>query len=153
MKIHNSQIINAPADKIWAVFGGEFADIYRWASFVDASEAKKDGSLVGDSGLSGRVCETKIGKLDEQMLIFKNDTKELKFRVLSDGFPFFLKSIESHWRFYDQGEVTRAETNLTLDVSFPFNYLIGWSLKRNFRSAVNDVKGEMEAHLKERSMI
>ncbi len=150
MKIHVEQIIEKPIEDVWQVFGHEFADIYRWSSFVQSSVAKADGPLIGDATISGRNCETKLGTLDETIEIFSNESREISFLVKSDGFPFFLRSIHSHWRFFEAGTKTRAQTDVTLDVAFPFNVLVGWSLRRSFTKAIKDVGGEMGLYMETR---
>ncbi len=150
MKIHSNQLIDARPETVWQIFGHEFADIAKWSKLVHSSAAKTDAPLVGHAQIAGRKCETTLGPLDETIQEFNNDTNEVKFLVLGEKFPFFMRSVLSHWRFFDEGGKTRAKTEVTLDMVFPFNVLMDWMVKRNFSKALTVIAGELETHSKTR---
>ena len=150
MNIQMDQVIDVPLKEVWQIFGHEFGDIQKWSSFVQSSAAKTDGPGVGDADFSGRTCETALGPLDESLQIFRNDTHEVKFLVKGTKFPFFMRSILSHWRFSDENGKTRARTDVTLNLVFPFNILMGWALRRNFTKTLKGVADELESYAKTR---
>lgn len=148
MKIIVEQTIDLPIDKVWQTFGHEFADIQNWSDFVKKSIAKTSAELVGDATISGRNCETELGNLDETLQIFENETHELKFLVKSDGFPFFMRSILSHWKFFEVNGQTLAKTEVNIDLMFPFSFIMALPIRRSFTKAINGVGSELEVYVK-----
>lgn len=152
MKIVNTQIIDIPAETAWQIFGREFEDGYKWSSFISHSEAKHEGPTVGDAEITGRTCQTPLGQIDETLLVYNDDCKELKFAMKAERLPFFMNNLTSQWKMSDAGDgKTRAETEINVDLDFPFNILLGWLIQRNFKKTVNRLGPELAAYARQRS--
>ncbi len=80
MKFSKDITVNAPADKVWNVFGRDFANIGVWSTAVSFSAANDEIAIVNNSPVGGRVCETSFGKVSEEFTAYDDDKKTFSFK-------------------------------------------------------------------------
>ena len=75
--------IDAPADKVWAVFAHDFDNAYKWMASVPHSYAKANGEEFDGAKSAGRVCELDQGgiKASEKFLAYDEEAKTATVRI------------------------------------------------------------------------
>ena len=81
-------IINAPAEKVWAVAGRDFAKIGVWATAVSHSVANDKLTSVNGSAVGGRLCETAFGTASEEFTAYDDAKKTYSFKGVFDSKMF-----------------------------------------------------------------
>lgn len=95
-----SKEINTSAEKVWDILGTNFLTISEWGGGIFSSvrypnvPVNFEGAPAG-----GRVCDVKgLGKINETILHFSNDKREITWSAESPKIPGFVKCI-LHRRF------------------------------------------------------
>lgn len=150
MKVQRSIDIKASADSIWKVIGPGFPDAYEWASAINHSESRVGtGNLTG-APHTGRSCETSIGSVRENILLYDEDAHRISYEAFSDSMPGFVKRLVADWRFSKgPSGSTRVHMTLTVEVAAPFNVLMGPLMKLQMggilSATMKDLKHFVEA--------
>jgi hypothetical protein len=86
MQLVRRIVIDAPAERVWAVLAHEFANISVWASGVSHSAP---AATIADGPVgSGRVCQTFVGEVTETIIRFDEAGRSMSYRA--DGLPGFV---------------------------------------------------------------
>jgi len=98
--------VNAPAEKVWDVFGRDFANIGMWATSVSNSATNNELPSVNGSPVGGRVCDTSFGKISEEFTAYDDDKKTFSFKGV-----FISKMFES---VTNSAELQSVDENTTI---------------------------------------
>jgi len=110
MKLTSQTIVNAPADKVWAIVAHDFAKIGEWASGVAQSKINTSADVPVGATVGGRVCSVPgFGEIRETFIDYDEAGKT--FTYAATGMPFFVTSAHNSW-------YVRAVDANTSDVSF-----------------------------------
>ncbi|MEO0836424.1 MAG: SRPBCC family protein [Cyanobacteria bacterium J06642_3] len=144
MKLTKQFTVNASADRLWEIMGIQFADISNWASGVYASKGHYNGDKLPGASYSGRVCETSIGILKEQILIYDEKSRTVSYDAKGKKMPFFVKHMANTWTFTPlSGGKCQAEMNLEVSLLRGFNLIMGPLMKIRMGGVLNQAIEEL----------
>jgi hypothetical protein len=92
-------VIDAPAERVWAVLAHEFAGISVWASGV--SHSAPTAIAADGPAESGRVCQTSVGEVRETIIRFDEAGRSMSYRA--DGLPGFVAEAVNNCSVIAQG--------------------------------------------------
>ena len=144
--------INAPADKVWAILGKQFADISNWTSFVESSKALTADEIssgytpAANAAVPARQTTVenkgKTSTLVEVVTMYSDERRELTFYGL--GLPKFIEYASDKQSVIVNGV---NECTVVFDVKVRlkgiFKLFKGKAEKRfaeNFKKVQNDLK-------------
>ncbi len=133
MDFLNSTTIDASPDTLWAILATDYNNIGDWTTAVLHSE--QDPDLPEGEG---RVIQVpRLGEVHEPIRYFDAEKRTFTFELITDGFPFFVKSVHSTWTVQPLG-ANRSE--VTINSQFEMLPMIGalmWPLlKKNSRKTI-----------------
>lgn len=144
MKIAKTVTVNASADRLWEILGTEYLHAGRWASAVYHSSGKGDARIEG-APAEGRVCQTSLGPFTETIEEFDPEQRFVAYSATGDKMPGFVKNLTNYWRVTPLGpNKASVQMELTADIAFPFNILMGPMMKLQFGSVVKNVIAELK---------
>lgn len=130
MKLTKQFTVNASANRLWEIMGIQFADISKWASSVYASHGHYNGTRLQEAPYSGRVCETSIGTLKEQILLYDDQSRTISYDAKGKQMPFFVTNMKNTWTFTPLAEGRcKGEMNLEVSLLPVFNLIMGPVMK------------------------
>jgi DNA-binding beta-propeller fold protein YncE len=88
MKFSKRIIVNAPAEKVWEVLGSDFVNVGNWATLVTHSEVNTEASVVNNSPVGGRLCNTSIGKISEEFTAYDDQDMSFSFKGVITSIMF-----------------------------------------------------------------
>ncbi len=139
MKLINTTVIDAPIADVWEVLGPNYTRAGDWASAVYVSAARTGAPKVAGAPAAGRVCETSLGPFTESIEAYDPQAYRLVYSATGDKMPGFVRSLVNRWALEPVGPgKTRVVMELTADIAFPFNILMGWMMKIQFRKALRE---------------
>ena len=137
MKILKTVTIDKPIGEVWKAIGDNYADAGLWSSAIYASAAT-NGKAVDGAPVSGRVCETTLGPFTESIVEYNADKTTLSYIASGDKMPGFVRQLKGSWRLSEKaGSATVVVMQLTADIAQPFQFLMGWMMKRQFNAAIS----------------
>ncbi|MEM9214499.1 MAG: SRPBCC family protein [Cyanobacteria bacterium P01_F01_bin.150] len=137
MKLTKQFTVNASADCLWEIMGTQFADISNWASGVYASQGHYNGAKLQGAPYSGRICETSIGTLKEQILIYDDQNKTVSYDAKSAQLPFFVTHMVNTWTFTPLAKgQCKGEMNLEISLLPLFSLIMGPIMKMRVGGAI-----------------
>jgi hypothetical protein len=93
VNLTKSAIVNADADKVWAIFAHGFNDAHKWMASVNHSFAKTNGESFEGCQSDGRVCELSSNKkgikASEQFLAYSEENKTATVKIDFIDAPIF----------------------------------------------------------------
>ncbi|MEM0948907.1 MAG: SRPBCC family protein [Pseudomonadota bacterium] len=144
MRIEKTVTVNASADRMWEILGTEYLQSGRWASAVYHSSGKGEPKIAG-APAAGRVCQTSLGPFTETIEAFDPVQRHVAYSATGEKMPSFIKGLTNSWRVTPMGpSASKIEMELTADIAFPFNILMGPMMKMQFGSVVKNVVGELK---------
>jgi len=87
MELQLKQEINASADKVWEVLGGQFAEIADWAPRIEWSRAMKMSEVPNNlkvaenAPVPGRVTPNPLGDVYEVLSMFSDEDRSFTFEA------------------------------------------------------------------------
>ncbi len=153
MKIVRTVKVSAPVDKAWDLIGPQFSGVDRWASNVYVSKPKSRGHAPAAAPTGGRFCETPQGSFDESIVAYDEDSRRVAYSVTGKSVPGFVKSIRATWQLRAAASNV-SEVTMTMDavIAKPFEFLMGWMMKKQFGKAIDETLEEYRYFL-ERNQI
>lgn len=124
--------IHRSAEECWKVFGGGYADIDKWMSGLDRSEA--EGEPFGDSPIGSRKLHSRGISFSEKLIHFSNAERAFTYEVL--GLPFVVKSAQNEWRFSETEGKATLHMHLRVEVMSGFGWLLNGILKKQMGKAM-----------------
>lgn len=144
MQIKKQFTVNASADRLWEIMGGQFADVSHWASSIYASRGRNSGILPQGAPCSGRVCETTMGSFKEQILKYDEKRKMLSYDAKGEKMPFFVKKLENAWTFTPLiGGKCKVDMCMEVSLLPVFNLIMGPMMRMQMGGVVNQVVEEL----------
>ena len=145
MQIRRSITIQAPADRVWTILGPNYLRVQDWASSVNISRNRDAGRAPKGAPASGRVCETSIGPVQETILRYDETGRELAYAAQAEKMPFFVRQMVNNWKISAAGpDQCRVEMWLEVELSFPFNLLMGWMMRMQLNTVLTEAVDELK---------
>lgn len=137
MKLALEVTANAPIDHVWEILGPNYTRAGDWARAVYASRPRAGVAKVEDAPAGGRVCQTSLGPFTETIETYDRGRYRIAYSATGEKMPGFVKSLVNSWQLTPAGSGrTLVRMELNADIAFPFNILMGWMMKMQFRSAL-----------------
>jgi len=125
MEIRAQKLVESDVSKVWSIIGPGFADAHHWATSITHSELKTGSARCEAAPFSGRICQTSIGAVDENVLSYDAVNHIIEYEAFSSAMPGFVKRLVAKWALFSiDDQRTRVEMNLNVEMSFPFNILM-----------------------------
>ena len=139
MKLALEITANAPIDRVWDILGPGYVNAGDWASAVYISHPRVGEAKVAGAPAAGRVCQTSLGPFTESIEEYDPINHRVAYSATGDKMPGFVKSLVNSWTLTPAGSGrTKVRMELNADIAFPFNVLMGWMMKMQFRGALKD---------------
>lgn len=135
LNIKESIEISTSANKAWDIIGPNFVNIADWGRGIQKSWANDSASSnIEGVPAAGRFCDLgKQGIIDEKILHYSTDLKEISWSAYSKKLPGFLKNLQNELKVESTGENScRVSTNITADLTGVGGLLLGGTIKKNF---------------------
>jgi len=142
MKFSRELTVNASAEKVWDIYGRDFANVGKWATAVSSSVANNELAKVNHSPVGGRTCETSFGKISEEFTAYDDDKKTFSFKGVFDSKMF--DSVINSSEIISINENT-ALVKVTPDIKLSFlgslmSPMIKWQLGKAVDQILDDLK-------------
>lgn len=144
MKISRTINIDAPADRVWDILGPNYVNAGDWASSVYVSKARAGTPKVADAPVAGRVCQTSLGPFTETIEAFDESRRHVAYSATGDKMPGFVKRLVNSWTVNPSGHKSTVQMELSADIAFPFNILMGPMMKLQFGRVLRDATEELK---------
>lgn len=145
MQIRRSITIQAPADRVWTILGPNYLRVQDWASSVNVSRNRDAGRAPKGAPASGRVCETSIGPVQETMVRYDEADREMAYSAQAEKMPFFVQHMINNWKVSAMGPgQCRVDMWLEVQLSFPFNLLMGWMMRMQIGKLLTESVEELK---------
>ncbi len=147
MKLKRETSIQAPPEAVWNVLGPRYAEAYRWASSVHESSAlgAPGTGSAKEAPCGGRACETDLGRFQEKIELYSEQTRELAYSAHGDKMPFFVKKMLNHWKVQSDGDGgSRVTMELTVGLMFPFNLLMALPMRIQLSGVLKNAHEELK---------
>ena len=139
MKLALEVTANAPIDRVWDILGPGYVNAGNWASAVYISQPRSGEAKVAGAPAAGRVCQTSLGPFTETIEEYDPTNHRVAYSATGDKMPGFVKSLVNSWTLTPIGAGrTKVRMELNADIAFPFNVLMGWMMKMQFKGALKD---------------
>lgn len=138
--------MDVPAERLWQVFGTQYAEIGGWISGVYASRPRA-GDPIGQAPVLGRECMTDIGKhpVVETIQDYDPTARHVRYAATSKSFPGFMRAVTNSWTFHDLGNgQTEVRVQGQLDVAFPVRLLMRGLIRAQFRKTMTNALDDLE---------
>ena len=152
MQLHLEQEINAPAERVWAVLGQQFAEIERWSSTVETSRSldasEVPAGVVADPAapVLGRETVSALVTAKEILVRYSDADAELTFAVA--GLPKIIKHARNTQGVRALGGGRSVVTfDVDLEAWGPFKVLMPVMRRRmskTFSKVLGDLRGYVE---------
>ena len=140
MNIIAENTINVPIDKIWDIAAVNFADAHLWASTLEASMGSNEQQApLAGAPCSKRVCHTNngMGGFTETLTRYDEMEHVIAYTAKGDKMPGFVKHVENTWKITSiSPSQTKVRMHVVMKVSFPFNIMMGWMMKMQFKKVM-----------------
>ena len=147
MRVAMSRTVNASVERVWEIVADRYVDTGDWASAVYVSSARPGVPKAAGAPALGRVCQTSLGTFTETIEAWDPEARTLTYSATGDKMPGFVRNLRNTWTLVPLGGGrTEARVALSADIAFPFNVLMGWLMKRQFRSAIGDTLDDLATY-------
>lgn len=144
MRIAMTTTVDRPVAEVWEVLGPGYARAGDWASSVYVSAAREGEALPG-APCSGRVCETSLGAFTETIVEYDPAAHRIAYRATGDKMPGFVRDLVNRWALRPVGPGrTEVSMEMTADIAPPFNVLMGWMMRRQFRGVLREASDDFK---------
>ncbi|MBV6631788.1 MAG: SRPBCC family protein [Alphaproteobacteria bacterium] len=145
MKITNVLAIDAPVESVWDVLGPNFVHAGDWASNVYASTPRPGKARVAAAPCAGRICETSMGPFNETIVGYDPSRYRLAYAATGAKMPGFMRSMVASWSLAPNNvNGTNVRMTLNADIAPPFNILMGWMMRMQFKKAIDESLEELK---------
>lgn len=145
MELTRIATVAAPQATCWEILGPNYAKVGDWASSVYLSEPRPGPPKVAGAPLLGRVRQTSLGPITETLLAYDPDRGHLAYSAAGEKTPGLLRALRNAWTLRALGpNETEVRMALTADIAFPFNVLMGWMMRRQFRRVLGEAMEEFQ---------
>ena len=134
-----SKEINTSAEKVWDILGTNFLTISEWGGGI-LSSVRNPNVPVNFEGApaGGRVCDVKgLGKINETILHFSNDKREITWSAESPKIPGFVKGLQNAFYIEDLGgNKCKVTSNLTAKLKGIGGLLLKGKMEKDFEKTI-----------------
>ena len=135
LDIKESIEVSVAAEKAWEIIGPNFLHIATWGRGVKKSwnneklPPNKPGAPAG-----GRFCDLgKYGIVEETVLHYDQNKKEITWSAKSEKLPGFVKNLQNALKVETTSETTcKVTTNISADAKGLGGLFMGGMIKKNF---------------------
>jgi len=147
MKFSKQVEINAPAEKVWDVYGRDFANIGKWSTAVASSSANTELAPVNNSPVGGRVCSTTFGHISEEFTAYDDQNMTFSFNGVFKSIMF--KSVVNSSEIVSTGE-NSATVKVTSEVELSFlGSLMAPIIKMQLGKAIDEILADLKYYVEE----
>lgn len=146
MRIARSINVSAPSSRLWTILAQDYAEVGRWARAVQSSAPNTAAVVPEGATFGGRVCAASIGAVTETITTYDTENCALAYNAKADAMPFFVRGISGRWKLIPAGKSTEVDLIFEADLMFPFNHLIGWAIRRQFTSAIDETLEDLRLY-------
>ncbi len=141
MNLLNSTTIDASPDILWGILATDYNDIGDWATAV--LHSIQDPDLPPGAGRVIQVA--RLGEVREPIRHMDAEKRTFTFELVTDGFPFFVKSVHSTWTVLPMG-TSRSEVSIDMRYEmFPVIGTLLWPLfKMNTRKTTSTLLEDLK---------
>jgi len=145
MKFSREVVINAPAEKVWEVYGRGFAKIGEWATGVSHSVAIDELPSVNNSPVGGRICTTTFGKVSEEFTAYDDVKKTLSFNGVFRSKMF--KSVVNSSEITAKDENT-STVKVTSDIELTFlGFIMSPFIRMQLNKTINQIFSDLQYYV------
>lgn len=113
MEVTQHIAIDTPAERVWSILGGDFAEISTWAARM--LDSRGDDGL-GDMG-GRQVTTVEYGPATEILYVLDDATRTVGYSVSARGMPPVLDDVTTEWRVVEDGDGSVVHIHFTGVVS------------------------------------
>lgn len=142
--IQKEYYIEAPAEKVWQILADDFWGVYKWASNIDASKAKGEGT--NGANCSERSCDLNAGgkHIDEKILRYDKANYLFEYEAFN-GLPKMIIKAGNKWKLTSEGERTKVNLTVTMHTQGGMAKMMRGTITKKFsqftdKVLVNDFK-------------
>ncbi|ABD55545.1 SRPBCC family protein [Jannaschia sp. CCS1] len=146
MQIAKSIHVDAPVETVWRILAEEYADVGQWARAVQSSAPNPDAAPLTGASVGGRVCTASIGEVAETIREYDAANYQLAYEAHSKSMPFFVRGLHRRWKLNPLGGTTEVDLAFEADLMAPFGFLMGWMMRRQFETAINDTLADLKLY-------
>jgi len=145
MQFSKTIIINAPAEKVWNVYGRDFANVGFWATAVSHSVANDQLPKVNNSPVGGRLCQTIFGQISEEFTAYDDDKRSFSFKGVFVSKMF--KSVVNTSELTSVDENT-TEVKITPNIQLTFIGMLMYPMIRmNLSKSLNEILDDLKYYV------
>ena len=138
MRIERDLDVSASADTVWRILADEYALVGQWARAVSSSAPNPAAAPLPGAAVGGRVCTASIGEVTETITVFDPASRTLAYDAKARSMPFFVRGLSGHWTVRPAGSASEVGLRFEADLMAPFDLLMGWAIRRQFRTAIDE---------------
>lgn len=134
-----SKEINASSEKVWEILGPNFLSISKWGTGILSSVNNPQAEIkFMNAPAGGRFCEVKgIGKIEEIILHYSHDDKEITWSAYSPKIPGFVHGLQNAFKIEKINEEKCViNANLTAHLKGIMGFLLGGKIEGNFQKTI-----------------
>ncbi|MEM7730663.1 MAG: SRPBCC family protein, partial [Pseudomonadota bacterium] len=146
MRIERELTIEAAPEEVWRILADDYEKVGEWARAVTSSAPNADAAPLPGATVGGRVCSASIGEVTETIRVFDAEQKVLAYDAQSKAMPFFVRNLSGNWTIVPSGGVSKVGLQFEADLMAPFSALMGWVMKRQFRTAIDDTLEDLKLY-------
>lgn len=147
--ITKTEVIKAPAERVWEILSDEFLTVSTWASTVDQSVANSaSGTIEAGTVSGGRTCEVPgFGNTDERITRHDHSAKTIAYSVAAKKIPGFVKGMENTWTVRASGATqARVSIRLAADATGAMGAMMGPMMKKKFASTAAQTLSDLKTY-------
>lgn len=144
MKIERTLQAAAPIEKVWQILAEDYVNVDRWARAVHNSEPNTDVAPLSGATVGGRVCTASVGDVTETIQEYDAAAHILTYYAHAKAMPFFVRKLIGRWALTPQLDGTEVKLTFEADLMPPFDLLMGWAIRRQFRTAIDETLEDLQ---------
>lgn len=145
MKIQKSLIVEKEPRLVFEILGPKYGEADTWASSVFESTARHEGQPLNGAPCTGRICQTSLGSVTEQLVDYDEDERVVAYSAKAKKMPFFVKEMVNRWQVRSAGpDRSRVDMTLHMRLSFPFSILMAVPMRIQLSSLLGQAVEELK---------
>ncbi len=144
MQIERTLQASAPTEKVWYILAEDYANVDRWARAVQKSEPNTNVAPFSGATVGGRICTASIGDVTETIQEYDAAAHVLTYDAHAKAMPFFVRKLSGRWALTPKLDETEVKLTFEADLMPPFDWLMGWAIRRQFQTAINETLEDLK---------
>ncbi|MEM8970597.1 MAG: SRPBCC family protein [Pseudomonadota bacterium] len=147
MEMNRTIEVGASRARLWAILADDYDQVGDWARAVQMSAPNVDAKPVNGSHEGGWVCKSAVGDVEETLTLFDPESASLGYVAKAKAMPFFVRSLTGRWQLASLRDGTDVHLGFTADLMFPFSFLMGWAIKRQFLRVIDETLKDLKIYV------